>query len=208
MASGTPGPLHRCPILGVIGLVACRLGGPTADPNEYVALPDAAGDRASPVPVPEAAPAGSGDGESTATGGDATPDDVLATISSGEDTNEEAGSDANTADSAADATSDSASCSAAVAVCDPIHNTGCNSLQQCDVDTSQTTVATGLCVFFSGAEGGPCLSTIFTESCPPEFTCVGGDCRQLCSCNADCPTGQCCSDTSGPTGFTLCQACL
>jgi hypothetical protein len=52
-----------------------------------------------------------------------------------------------------------------------------------------------------------CLSTIVTESCPPMFTCVGGSCRQLCFCNGDCPIGQCCSDMSGPPGFTLCRPC-
>jgi hypothetical protein len=99
-------------------------------------------------------------------------------------------------------------CVAAVAVCDPVHNTGCNPLQQCDVDTLQTLTPTGLCVFNSGSEGGgACTMTFVSESCAPKQTCASGVCRALCFCNADCPIGQCCSDASGPRGFTLCGTC-
>lgn len=56
-------------------------------------------------------------------------------------------------------------------------------------------------------EAGACTASFFSESCPPKSTCVDGGCRELCFCDADCPAGQCCSDTSGPPGFTLCRPC-
>jgi hypothetical protein len=101
-------------------------------------------------------------------------------------------------------------CDAAVAMCDPVHNTGCNALlqQQCDLGTSLTGMPTGNCVFNSGSEGGgACIATPVTESCPPRSTCVSGACRSLCFCNADCDAGQCCSEPSGIAGFTLCGPC-
>jgi hypothetical protein len=188
----------RLKIVGVAGLVACRIGGPTADPNGYVAFPDGAAEGASPAPMDDAATVSSGDDGDDSVGGDAN--DSSTSVSSGDG--------GNTGDGPASVTTtDGGACSRTVAVCDPVHNTGCNSLQQCDVDPYQTTTPTGLCVFASPAEGSPCLSTIFTESCRAGFTCVSGNCRALCFCNADCPTGQCCSDTSGPPAFSLCSPC-
>jgi hypothetical protein len=98
-------------------------------------------------------------------------------------------------------------CSSTAAVCDPVHNTGCNPFQQCDVDPSQASTPTGLCLFGGGTDAGTCLATIFTESCPAKSTCVDGGCRTLCFCNGDCPVGECCSDRSGPPGFTMCGGC-
>jgi hypothetical protein len=181
---------RRYAIAGLVGLVACRFGGPSGDPRAYVAFPEDGGSDATSPPD---------DGASAAPLDDAT------TVSSGDDANGE--ENASTGDAPTSETGDGGACSGMVAVCDPIHNTGCNGLQQCDVDPSQTTTPTGLCLFASPAEGGPCTSTLFTESCAPRSTCVSGACRELCFCDVDCPTGQCCSDTSGPTGFTLCQPC-
>jgi hypothetical protein len=197
----------RSEVIGLAGLIGCRFGGPTADPGEYVAFPNAAADRVSPAPWDDATTISPGDDGNDGAGGDANTDDASTTVSSSDEGNGGAGNDANTEDAPGSGTTEGGACSVAVAVCDPVHNTGCSSLQQCDVDTSQTTVPTGLCVFASPAEGGPCLATFVTESCPPRFTCVAGDCRQLCFCNADCPTGECCSDTSGPPGFALCRPC-
>jgi hypothetical protein len=194
-------------IVGLAGLVACKLGGPTGDPNEYVTFRDAANDRASSA-LSDATSVPSGDDGNTAASDGTNTGNAPVTDSSGDDGNDASGiGDARTDDAPDDITTEGGVCSGAVAVCDPVRNTGCNALQQCDVDPSQTTTPTGLCVFATLAEGSPCLSTIFTESCPPSFTCVNSDCRQLCFCNADCPTGQCCSDTSGPPGFTLCRPC-
>ncbi len=188
---------RRYAIAALAGLVACRFGGPTADPDGYVAFPDAAeGGRVDAASFAD-------DGGSPPALGDDT------TVPSGDDANggDAPAGDAATGDAPRSETTDGGACSGTVAVCNPVRNTGCNPLQQCDVDPSQTTTPTGLCLFASAAEGGPCTSTIFTESCPPQFTCVSGGCKELCFCNADCPTGQCCSDTSGPPGFTLCRPC-
>jgi hypothetical protein len=175
--------------LALLGLVACRFGGPSADPDAYVSFP-----------VPDAAIEDAQDFGAT----DATVDPAS-------DAGSLPGSDASGTDDGGDPflNDDGGTCgSAIVATCNPVQNTGCNGLQQCDVDTSQKTTPTGICVFNSGADaGGTCLTTLFTESCAPKSTCVNGACRALCFCNTDCPTGQCCSDTTGPTGFTLCQAC-
>jgi hypothetical protein len=181
-------PRHA--IAGLVGLVACRFGGPSGDPRAYVAFPEDGGSDAT---------------SSADDGASPPPADDATTVPPGDDASGE--EDASTGDETAGETSDGKACSGTVAVCDPIHDTGCNGLQQCDVDTSQATTPTGLCLFASPAEGGPCTSTLFTESCAPRSTCVSGTCRELCFCDADCPAGQCCSDTSGPAGFALCQPC-
>jgi hypothetical protein len=191
--------VKRCLALVPIGvLVSCRFGGPSANPDDYVAfdagadavLADEQGSQGEDAAVARTDADASGASGADASPGDATPPDEA--------------SDASTADGVVEG----GACAVAVAVCDPVHNMGCNPLQQCDVDTSQTSTPTGLCVFNSGSEGGGvCTMTFVSESCAPKHTCASGVCRALCFCNADCPSGQCCSDTSGPRGFTLCQTC-
>jgi hypothetical protein len=178
------------------GLAACRIGGPTADPDEYVAFPDAASHRKSP----STPPAGD-DGPSASPPFDASTNDL-----DGGDL------DGGDLDATLDALNDTdAPCSSmvTVTVCDPVHNTGCNALEQCDVNPLQTSMPTGQCVFpGGGVEGGICTATFVNESCPPRSTCVDGGCRQLCFCDADCPASQCCSDTSGLPVFNLCGPCV
>jgi hypothetical protein len=185
-------------IVPVAVLVSCRFGGPSANPDDYVAFDsgaDAAPDHDQGSREDDAAVAPTDAGTSVAAGDDASPGDATPQVEA---------SDASSPDGAVEG----AACAAAVAVCDPVHDTGCNPLQQCDVDTSQTSTPTGLCVFNSGSEGGgTCTMTFVSESCAPKHTCASGVCRALCFCNADCPIGQCCSDASGPPGFTLCAAC-
>jgi hypothetical protein len=174
------------------GLVACRIGGPTESPDEYVSFPDATADHAVALMTTPTGDDGPSTPPGAATGSDAPADDL-----------EGGGGDF---DSALDDLSDGG-CSSTVAVCDPVHNTGCNPFQQCDIDPSQASTPTGLCLFGGGTDAGTCLATIFTESCPPNSTCVDGGCRTLCFCNGDCPVGECCSDRSGPPGFTMCGGC-
>jgi hypothetical protein len=184
--------------VGLAALTACRFGGPSGNPAAYVTYPDDAesqdaDDAGGGQDTPDGQGASSGDGDATVVVADGATQ-VAADDSGGDDTSN--GDDA------------SSGCGPTVAICDPVHNTGCNPLQQCDVDTTQTMTPTGVCVFNSGADaGGPCTTSIFTESCPPEATCVSGACRAVCFCDTDCPAGDCCSDTSGPAGFTLCQKC-
>jgi hypothetical protein len=183
----------------VVVLAACRFGGPTGNPYAYVAgeggddasLEDESmseGDGTSVVPVQADAPAETGGDASL---GNHTPPDDADTVTR------------------SDGASEGGPCAGTFAVCDPVHNTGCNPLQQCDVDTTQTSTPTGLCLFNSSSDAGgsACTMTLVSESCAPGHTCVSGACRALCVCDTDCPTGQCCSDTSGPEGFTLCGMC-
>jgi hypothetical protein len=188
--------VKRClALVPVAVLVACRFGGPSANPEAYVAS-DAGDDAAQQ------------DAQGTP-GDDATaaPGDADASVAPGDDTSPDDAAPPGEA-SVPDGPVEDGGCGATVAICDPVRNTGCNALQQCDVDMSQATTPTGICVFNSTSEGGgACVMSIVSESCAPKSTCVGGACRALCDCNSDCPAGQCCSDTSGPPGFTLCAAC-
>jgi hypothetical protein len=182
----------RANLLALLALAACRFGGPSADPDAYVASP-------APDSGSKAAPADDGTDDATI----ATIDAPVGAPPLGDDASTDVASLPLTDDDAGSA----GGCAPMVAICNPVHDTGCNPLQQCDVDTSQKT-PTGICVFNSGSEGGaPCMMTIFTESCPAQSTCVNGACRALCFCDTDCPTGSCCTDTSGPAGFTLCEKC-
>jgi hypothetical protein len=191
--------VKRClALVPIVVLVSCRFGGPSANPDDYVAF-DTGADAAL-------------DHEQGSQGDDAAvaPIDVDASVAASDDASHgDAPPQGDASDaSTPDAVVDGRVCAATVAVCDPVKNTGCNPLQQCDVDTTQTSTPTGLCVFGSSSEGGlACTMSFVSESCPPQHTCVSGACRALCVCNADCPAGQCCFDTSGPHGFTLCRPC-
>lgn len=190
--------MRRRLALSLGGLLACRFGGPSSDSDQYVPSPDAAIKDAS---VSKPAPSGDDAASSAVDSVDALPSD--------DSPSPLADDDAGDFDAAFGVVvAEAGGCSSTVATCDPIHNTGCNALEQCDVDTLLTNTPTGLCVFNSGSlEAGACIATIYTESCDPKSTCVDGGCRQLCFCNDDCPAGQCCSDTSGPPGFTMCRPC-
>jgi len=177
-------------MLVLAALSACQFGGPSTSPNQYVSFPDAADDESVELPgddVTVVAPAEGSPGPPVA---DSSVDDAFENPSTPD---------------AADP--DSGGCNPTVAVCDPVHNTGCNPLQQCDVDPSQAMTPTGLCVFNGPAEAAVCTSSLVSESCAPGMTCVSGACRSLCFCDSDCPGSQCCTDTSGPAGFLLCQSC-
>jgi len=113
-------------------------------------------------------------------------------------------SDASTAPS----TASSGACAPAqeAAVCDPVRNQGCPPipLMQCDVDPSASE-PTGRCAIFTPTPIVPCSSTTTAESvaCFAKSTCVDDQCRTLCYCDDDCPSGTTCgSETVG--GFRLC----
>ncbi len=180
-------------VVGLTALFACRFGGPSADPDAYLTFPEEGGADASTSTDEAAAPSAPPAAEEAGAAGPVPADDGA---SSSDDSATGGGG------------GDAGRCSATVPVCDPVHNTGCNPLQQCDVDPTQKTTATGLCLFYSGSDAsGACMSTGITESCAAKQTCVSGACRSLCFCNADCAPGDCCSDTSGAAPFTLCQRC-
>ncbi len=193
----------RCRIALVlcVGAAGCRLGGPSGDATAYVAV----GDASAFVDAADATTSGE-DAQGTDDGGGA--EDSPSVDDAGE-ASSAVGTDGAVVDGGTDARHDDASCAGTVPVCDPVHNTGCASFQQCDVDPSQPNNPAGLCLFHSAPadDSGACLQTVVSETCDAQATCVAGACRALCFCDADCPTGQCCSDTSGPKGFRLCAAC-
>lgn len=102
--------------------------------------------------------------------------------------------------------------SAPIDTCDPVRNTGCPPLMQCDIDTGATK-ATGRCVFQAEADASvadSCSATFVSETCAAQSTCVSNQCRKMCYCDGDCPRGQCCNDASGPGpagAFKLCSPC-
>jgi hypothetical protein len=189
--------------LPLVGLAACRFGGPSADPNTYVGYPpDASGDDGGTTAPPgddgSVQPSGADDTGSML-GDDSTP----------------GGDDASNGDDGVVPGGDAegGSCSPNVSVCDPVHNTGCVG-QQCDVNPlSSASAPAGTCIFGPGSsdaslpDASLCFASAFTESCPAKSTCFNATCQRLCFCDPDCPTGQCCSTSSGPPGFKVCGSC-
>jgi hypothetical protein len=176
--------------LAVLG--SCKLGGPSANPDEYLAsdagddatLKDAhSQDDDSPVASDDDAPVAPGD-----SGGPGADD----------------ADDASTSD---DGPGVPCTVAASDAGCDPVHNTGCMAPLRCDVSLSLTGTPTGTCVLYTGSDAGGACSTFIGETCPPGSTCVNSACRTLCYCDSDCPANQCCSDKAGAQGFTLCTPC-
>ena len=93
--------------------------------------------------------------------------------------------------------------------CDPVHNTGCPPLTQCDLDPAAS-VPTGRCVFFQASVDPNTCTAAVVESCEARTTCASNACRTMCYCDGDCPIGQCCSDGAapGPEGpVKLCKPC-
>lgn len=142
-------------------------------------------------------------GDSGKTGSGSRPTMEVGRPSSG--ANSEDGKEAGSSEPA-----DSCRPSQVVALCDPVRNTGCPPLTQCDIDTAATT-ATGRCVFFQAAfDPNSCMATFVNTTCAAQSTCVGNRCRKLCYCDGDRPAGECCADTSGPGpagAFKLCRPC-
>jgi hypothetical protein len=97
----------------------------------------------------------------------------------------------------------------AIAVCDPVRNTGCPALTQCDIEPTAT-AATGRCVFYQAPlDPSACASNVYASTCAAQSACVANACRSVCYCDADCPAGERCTDTAapGPAGvFKLCSA--
>lgn len=127
----------------------------------------------------------------------------FAQVAASEDDREQAGSDTDLAPS-------ECAPSQPVSGCDPVRATGCPPLMQCDINVSAKQ-PTGRCVFPQPTTPTPaCMSSFVGESCESQWTCVNSTCRKLCYCDADCPSGECCSDESGPGPqgvFKLCEPC-
>ena len=186
--------------VALVGAAGCRFGGPSGDPAQYVTFADASAD----VSTGDDSSGGASTDVDLGAVPDATVDastDVAASDDTGTATD-------GTAIGPSPEGSTGASCTPTFAVCDPVHNTGCNPLQQCDVDPTQAQAPTGLCLFYSGSDAATCVAaTAFTGTCAQGSTCVGGACRALCYCDSDCPAGQCCPGTSHAGPFRLCESC-
>jgi hypothetical protein len=185
--------LKRRYALSLVGLLACKLGGPSADPDEYVAFPDATADSA--VSINPASDDGSSGPADDASGDEA----------------DDTGDAGPLGDGGGGPVSADGSCGPAIAVCNPIHNSGCNPFQQCDVDPrlSSASAPVGTCLNYNGSDAatGACMVSIFNESCSAGSTCIDGGCEKLCTCATDCASGQCCLANAGPPGFSLCGVC-
>lgn len=186
----------RCLATLALLVGACRFGGPSADPEAYVDVSDAAADAPNETQAVEP-----DDGDMSS---DVGPIDVDS--GDGMSTDHDAPEDGPNGDSGEGA----AACTppATIPVCNPLMNTGC-AIGQCDVDTTMTT-PTGTCVLAAlvpGNEGATCTQTAGSTPCQPELTCFGGSCRKVCFCDSDCPASGCCATGDGTTGFKLCGAC-
>lgn len=94
-----------------------------------------------------------------------------------------------------------------VAVCNPVARTGCV-FSQCVVD--RTKALTGRCVLGTGSAPSGCTESDLATSCPAGSGCYDNVCKALCFCNADCPSGECCSaaaQSDGSRAIGRCQAC-
>ena len=90
--------------------------------------------------------------------------------------------------------------------CDPVSGEGCFPLMQCVVDPTSTKPA-AYCLFSGLLLDVTCLQDDISTNCPPQFTCVMGECRKYCYCDADCDDGAPCSDASGEGGSDAFKIC-
>ena len=90
--------------------------------------------------------------------------------------------------------------------CDPVSGEGCLLLMQCLADPSSSAPA-ALCVFGGIQLGMTCTQDALSTNCPPQHTCVMGQCRKYCYCDADCDNGAACAEPSGAgsTRFRVCE---
>lgn len=90
--------------------------------------------------------------------------------------------------------------------CDPVSGEGCLLLMQCLADPSSSTPA-AYCVFGGVQLDVTCTQDSLSTDCPAQHTCVMGQCRKYCYCDADCDNGAACVDPSGAgsTRFRVCE---
>jgi hypothetical protein len=92
----------------------------------------------------------------------------------------------------------------ALAMCDPVKNTGCTLVWQCDLNTAGTAQA-GRCVLFNPLSLGGCGADDLSTTCAGGSACISNACQQLCYCDSDCDMGKKCKGTApgaaGPVKF-------
>jgi hypothetical protein len=90
--------------------------------------------------------------------------------------------------------------------CDPVSGEGCLLFMQCLADPSSSAPA-AYCVLSGIQLLETCEQGVLSTDCPPRHTCVMGQCRQYCYCDADCDHGAACGEPSseGSARFRLCE---
>jgi hypothetical protein len=175
---------------------ACRLAGPEGNPTD---LSEVDADLPEDEPGPEggsAAPLDAGGGVGGAGGGVGGAVDAGATVDSDADTMGPASTDSSVA-----------RCTAPAGLeCDPVSGEGCLPLMQCVVDT-ESKVPAAYCVFSGIQLDVTCTQDGLSTDCPPQHTCVMGECRKYCYCDSDCENGAACADPSGEGGSTAFKLC-
>lgn len=207
-------------------LVACRWGGPEGDPGALhgddaspviISVPNGSAPGASAgspqndrtnVPPDAANPSDTtGAADESAAGATSSADGVLQEdgvlgIAEGADSDAGAVEPPELAEPAERCTAP------AGLLCDPVSGAGCPPLTQCVVDPNASAAA-AYCVLGGVALGAACTQDPLSTSCPPQRTCVEGQCRRYCYCDSDCDDGDACTQPSrqGPSdAFRLCAA--
>lgn len=190
------GPLRCGASLLILLGGACRFAGPEGNPTDLVDVDEG--------------PPGEGDG----TGSDAEEDVDVAPSRA----------DAGAVSSARDAghapidsgvggadggkpTSASSQCAAPTTLdCNPVSGEGCLPLMQCVLDPAGSEPL-AYCVFSVIQLDVICTQDEFSTDCPPQYTCVMGECRRYCACDSDCEDGAACSDPAGKAGSAQIKLC-
>jgi hypothetical protein len=182
---------------------ACRLAGPEGSPTDLIDV-DTGGSSEQPAPVagPEENGASDGSEEASPSDGLEEPGPTGGFQAGGAtDGSEEGGATPAAPDAP------SASCTApAGLICEPVSGTGCLPLMQCVVDPNASAAA-AYCLFSGAPLDMTCTQDPLGTTCPPQHTCIAGECREYCYCDSDCQSGTACTDPSGQSGsdaFKLC----
>ena len=206
-ASAEPATAFRAVVLASTLACACRYVGPDGSPTTLIEV-----DASLPEEEIEAG-AGPEEGRelladarsSERETSDARPSSVDATAPDG------ATADGATAarDAATSERRDAATASCAPPpdlACDPVSGEGCLPLMQCLVDPSSTDPA-AYCVFSGIQLDVVCTQDGILTDCPAQHTCVMGECRKYCYCDAHCEDGAACRQPSGEGSprFRLCE---
>jgi hypothetical protein len=184
---------------------ACRLAGPEGSPTDLIEV-DGDGSIDQPTAVVGPEENGAGDDLEEEPGPSDGSEEPVATGAGGAtDGSEEGGATPELPLAPPD--SPLAGCAApAGLICEPVSGTGCLPLMQCVVDPNASAAA-AYCLFSNAPLAMGCTQDPLGTSCPPQHTCIAGECRQYCYCDSDCQSGTACTDPSGQGGsdaFKLC----
>ncbi len=197
-------PLYAVP--GLLLTAACRFGGPSGDPTALIevdgGLPADHGEVDGRVAADTGAMNGQGAVDNRSRdAGQLVPAQATDAARSAVDAKSAAADPAQAAH-------DGSGCDAPDDLdCDPVSGDGCLPfLEQCIVDPASSEPA-ATCVLGGIQLDDTCTQDEFSTDCPPQYTCVMGQCRKYCYCDADCDLGTACKDPSGEGGSTVFKLC-